>query len=99
MAKLKRNSIKRYEDHSFYCLNCGKKGIPIWRNKGHLYSKNHRKVLYCPFCQVMVNHLEVRNSEEAFKFHEDFEKGLYKEEAQESIQYLKENSKEVWCYA
>ena len=30
MAKLKNNSLKKYEDHSFYCLNCGKKGIPIW---------------------------------------------------------------------
>ena len=48
MAKLKNNSLKKYEDHSFYCLNCGKKGIPIWRNKGHLHSKNHRKALYCP---------------------------------------------------
>ena len=99
MARLKRNSIQRYEDHSFYCLNCGKKGIPIWRNKGHLYSKDHRKALYCPFCQVYVNHLEVRNTEEAFKFHEKFEKGDFKEEAQESIQYLKNSFKEGLCYA
>lgn len=99
MAKLKRNSIQKYEDHSFYCLNCGRKGIPIWRNKGHLHSKNHRKALYCPYCQLTVNHIEVRNYEEAIIFQENFSKGLFQEEAQESIQYLKDSFKEALCYA
>ena len=35
----------KYVEHSFYCINCGKKGIPLWRNKGHLHSKGHRKKL------------------------------------------------------
>lgn len=99
MAKLKRNSIQKYEDHSFYCLNCGHKGIPIWRNKGHLHSKNHRKALYCPYCQLTVNHIEVRSYEEAITFQENFSKGLFKEEAQASIKYLKNSLKETLCYA
>ena len=92
LAKLKNNSLKKYEDHSFYCLNCGKKGIPIWRNKGHLHSKNHRKALYCHFCQLTVNHIEVRNFEEAIKFQQDFDKGLFKEEAAESILYCQKEA-------
>ena len=90
MARFKSNSLQKYEDHSFYCLNCGKKGIPIWRNKGHLHSKNHRKALYCPYCQVEVNHMEVRNVEEFEKFRQDFENGNFIEEAIESIKFLKE---------
>lgn len=88
MAKSKGNLIKKYENHSFYCLNCGKKGIPIWRDKGHLHSKNHRKVLYCPFCHETVNHMEITSLEDKEKFKEDFNKGLYKEEAQASISYV-----------
>lgn len=94
MAKFKSNSLQKYESHSFYCLNCGRKGIPIWRNRGHLHSKDHRKALYCPFCHETVNHIEVRNFAEAENFKENFEKGLFKEEAKQSILYLK-NSKEI----
>ena len=75
------NKTNRYEEHSFYCINCGKKGIPILRDKSHLHSKNHRKVLYCPFCKETVNHIEITSFEQAEKFKEDFEKGVYKDEA------------------
>ena len=93
MAKsTRKNSISKYENHSFYCLNCGHKGIPIWRHRGHLHSKNHRKALYCPYCKTTVNHIEVRNFEEIEKFKENFNKGLYKEEAIESIMYIKNES-------
>lgn len=90
MAKAsKRNVINRYEDHSFYCMNCGKKGIPIWRDKSKLHSKDHRKVLYCPFCRETVNHVEVRNFEEKEKFLQNFEAGNFKEEAAASIAFVK----------
>ena len=95
MSKLKKGIIKNYESHSFYCLNCGKKGIPIMRERGHLHSKHHRKALYCPFCHTTVNHIEVRNLEEAAQFKEDFEKGLFKEEAKESISYIQQSIKEI----
>lgn len=85
-------SFSKYEDHSFYCLNCGNKGIPIWRNRGHLHEKNHRKALYCPYCKTTVNHIEITNFEEIENFKENFNKGLYKEEAIESIMYIKNES-------
>lgn len=95
MAKKNKHSMKHYESHSFYCLNCGRKGIPIWRERGHQHGKDHRKALYCPNCQMTVNHMEIRNLEEEFQFKENFAKGLYKEEAAESISYIKESIKEI----
>ena len=88
------NKANHYEEHSFYCLNCGRKGIPIWRDQGHLHGKNHRKVLYCPFCQQKVNHLEVTTYEEAERFKEDFAKGVYKDEAAQSLSYVR--NRWVW---
>ena len=88
------NKANHYEQHSFYCLNCGKKGIPLWRDKGHLHSKNHRKVLYCPFCNETVNHLEVTTAAEAEQFKIDFENGVYKDEAAQSISYVR--STRIW---
>lgn len=96
MAKsTRKNSISKYENHSFYCLNCGKKGIPIWRNKSHLHEKNHRKALYCPHCRNTVNHIEINNMDDVIKFKNNFIKGAYKEEAIESILYLKKSIKEI----
>ena len=80
---------KNYEQHSFYCINCGNKGIPILRDKSHLHSKNHRKVLFCPFCNETVNHIEIRTLEEAIKFKEDFEKEVFKDEAAQSLSYVR----------
>ena len=49
--------------------------------------------------QLTVNHIEIRSYEEAIQFQEKFSKGLFKNEAQESIQYLKNSFKEELCYA
>lgn len=87
--------MAKYESHYFYCLNCGKKSIPIMRKIGHQHGKNHRKALYCPFCKQTVNHMEVKTFEEAIQFREDFNKGIFKEEAKESILYIKQNAKEI----
>lgn len=44
----------------FYCVKCGNKGIPIQRQKNKEREQGHLKKLYCPFCQVETNHVEVR---------------------------------------
>ena len=82
-----------YETHQFYCLNCGKKGVPLSRNKGNIKGKNHRKKLYCPFCRKVVNHIECRDQYEVDKFLYNFNRGLYKKEALESIEYIKGENK------
>lgn len=74
---------------SFYCMNCGEKGIPVCRKKSKQKGKHHRKKLYCIHCKNEVNHIECRNDVEVEEFKKAFAAGEYKEEALESIQTSK----------
>lgn len=78
-----------YISSSFYCLNCGNRGLPLPRKKSFRHEKFHRKRLYCPTCRIEVNHAECRDDEEVYEFKENFAAGIYKGEAQESIEYIK----------
>ena len=73
----------------FYCISCGKQGIPIWRNRGSLRERGHRKALYCTNCRMTINHVEVRTEEEKRRFYEDFAAGKYAEEAEKSRAFAK----------
>lgn len=77
------------ETHDFYCMSCGNKGIPLSRSVGFQRSKFHRKKLYCVFCKREVNHVECRNPMEVNKFKEDFSNGLFVEEVEASIEFLR----------
>ncbi len=79
-----------YTERSFYCINCGHKGIPLQRKKNKLKEKFHRKQLFCPFCNQTVNHVEIRNPEEEQEFLENFRNGVYKDEAEESLRYVRQ---------
>lgn len=81
--------MAKYEEHQFYCLLCGKPGIPLRRKAGFQHGAFHRKKLYCPYCKVEVNHIEIRNLTEKEEFLENFENGVYKDEAQESVDSLR----------
>ena len=74
-----------FEEHKFFCLNCGRPGIPIRRKLGQQHEAFHRKKLYCPWCKVTINHIECRNDEEVQEFLERFQKGEYQDEAKESL--------------
>ena len=50
-----------YQEHDFYCIRCGNKGIPLSRNRGHQHGRFHRKKLYCIHCHEDTNHAEVRH--------------------------------------
>lgn len=80
--------------HDFYCINCGQKGIPIARKIGKLHGEFHRKKLWCCNCKTEINHIEVRNQEEAEIFMEAFNNGEYKEEAAESLRAVRSG----WCW-
>jgi hypothetical protein len=79
----------RRVEHSFYCMKCGRKGIPLARKEGHQHKSFHRKKLYCVFCKEEVNHIECKNYEEIERFKEDFKCGVYENEAKESISYVR----------
>lgn len=74
--------------HHFYCLNCGNESISLPRKKGFQHSKFHRKKMYCIFCKEEINHIECKNYEEVIEFKENFEKGVYINEAEESISWI-----------
>ena len=78
-----------YENHDFYCMNCGRKGIPLSRRVSLQHGKFHRKKLYCIYCKEEVNHIECRTPEEVEEFKENFENGVYKDEAQDSLSYVR----------
>ena len=52
----------KYEEHQFYCLLCGRPGIPLRRKTGFKHEAFHRKKLYCPFCKKEVNHIDGNKS-------------------------------------
>lgn len=85
MSKRKR----KIESHDFYCLKCGRENIPIFRNVGFQRERFHRKRLYCPFCKEEVNHIECKTYEEVQFFKDAFERGEFKDEAEESVSYLR----------
>ena len=80
----KRTKTPSCEEHKFYCLLCGREGIPLLRKTGFQRGSLHRKKLYCPYCKVEVNHIEIKTLDEEEKFKEDFKNGVYKDEAEES---------------
>ena len=76
-----------------YCLNCGAKGLPVWRARNKLKSPGHRKAMYCHSCQQTVNHIELITPEQVEQFREDFSAGKYRQEAETSIIYIQEHRK------
>lgn len=75
--------------HNFYCINCGNKGIELMRQQSHQHSKHHRKKLYCIHCQCEVNHIECKNERDVQEFKRNFRKGVYKDEAENSLSLMR----------
>lgn len=84
----KKNKRPSMETHSFYCMNCGNRGIDLMRSQGFQHGRMHRKKLYCPFCKQEVNHIECKTLEDVEEFKINFENGVYKNEAEESLSYV-----------
>lgn len=77
-----------YAEHSFYCISCGNKGIPLMRKQGFKHQGMHRKKLYCVHCKCEVNHVECKTFDEVEEFRYNFENGVYKDEAKESLSHV-----------
>lgn len=78
-----------FEMHSFYCIRCGHKVLDLPRKPGHQYKKFHRKKLYCTSCREEVNCIECRNQYEINEFKENYENGVYQNESQKSLDYVR----------
>ena len=79
---------RSYAEHSFYCVACGSRGIPIQRNQGFQHQGMHRKKLYCVICKQEVNHVECKTLDEVEEFRYNFENGVYMDEAKESLSFV-----------
>lgn len=73
----------------FFCLSCGREGIPLARPVGQQREKNHRKKLYCIYCKESLNHIECKNEIEVQEFKTDFERGVFIDESKESLSYVR----------
>jgi hypothetical protein len=80
---------KNYSEHSFFCMACGNKGIPLARQQSHQHSRHHRKKLYCIYCQCEVNHIECKTYDDVEDFKINFKNGVYKNEAEDSISFMR----------
>lgn len=81
-----------YDSSRFFCLNCGAEGIPLPRKRGQQRKSFHRKKIYCLSCHNTVNHIECRSDEDVINFKEEFENGVYENEAKESLDFVRSNS-------
>lgn len=84
-------NCRDWDTVDFYCINCGNKSIPLFRAGNKKKSKGHRKNMYCPHCQHTLNHIECRNMDEVAEFLEDFENGVYRDEARAELEYERDN--------
>ena len=82
----------RYNEHTFWCINCGKQALPLLRPNSKIRERFHRKRLYCYHCQNVINCIECKSDEEVQEFKALFEQGEFKQEAEESLEF---NSKEL----
>lgn len=78
-----------YNSSRFFCLQCGREGIPLPRKRGQERKSFHRKKIYCYHCQNTINHIECRTDEDIKLFKEEFENGVYENEAKESLDFVR----------
>ena len=84
-----------YEEHTFWCIKCGKQNFPLQRKVNHRHGKHHRKKLWCINCKQEINCVECRNDDEVAEFKEKFAAGEYADELKESLEYIKKENK-IW---
>lgn len=77
-----------YSEHSFWCINCGNRALPLLRPNSRKKEKFHRKKLYCYHCKQEVNCIECESDEEIYEFKQLFENGEFIQEAKECLEYL-----------
>ena len=78
----------RFND--FYCISCGNKSLTLPRKESFKHERFHRKKLYCYRCQMEINHVECQNEEDAYNFKLDFEDGVYDNEKEESLAFIRD---------
>lgn len=81
------------ESHRFFCMKCGQESMPLARSSSLRREALHRKKLWCYHCKLELNHIECKTIEEIELFKINFENGVYKDEAEESLAHVRSTSK------
>ena len=78
------NERRIIKDHDFYCTCCGKKGIPISRDKKEIRERGHLKILFCIYCNKEINHVEVVENwdYDSTKFEDEYNSGNFDSDGQ-----------------
>ena len=71
----------KMEQHSFWCISCGQRGIPLARPSAKKKEQFHKKKLYCIYCKAEINHIECKNQFEIEEFKKMFEEGKFLDES------------------
>ena len=87
--------MANYEQHRFFCLQCGQETLPILRKVNHKHGKHHLKKLWCPHCKITINCVECRNDQEISEFKEKWLAGEYAEALESSLAEISKEEK-VW---
>ena len=66
-----------YVSSTFFCTQCGNRGIPIPRSKDRMREKGHLKRLYCTHCRRVVNHVEISGNYTEEYFRREYEAGSF----------------------
>lgn len=80
--------------NTFMCINCGNSVYSLPRDASYQHKDGHRKRLYCPHCKEEINCIECKTDEDVFNFKIDFENGVYENERQDSLDFVR--STRIW---
>lgn len=82
-------NIKGYQMSRFFCTECGKEGLPVFRNNGQKRKGGHLKKLYCPHCRKELNFVEIKDSYTIDDFKEEFKLGRFVDGNRTEVKDLK----------
>lgn len=78
-------------EHTFYCTQCGRQGIPICRKKSRMKEGGHLKKLYCLNCKREVNHVEciAGSYYDAEMFRKEYQAGNFQKDGNRLLEWTK----------
>ena len=85
-----RKTYGESEINDFYCIRCGRLGIPISRRAGHGREAGHLKVLYCLNCKAEVNFCEIKHGATRYTYQDfllEYENGNFDEKGNRKKSY------------
>ena len=86
MCKGKNGKPKR--SSRFICIYCGKENMPGIQRR-NMRQKEHIKTMYCPFCKIVTQNVEVRYMDNFEEIKEDVPqlRNIYYEELITEVKY------------